>query len=164
MSKQDTPFQVTVNEKERLAVLAAEAHSLDMTAAAAGQWHILHEGKAYSCEVIAADFAAKTFDLLVNGRRYTTRIEDRYDQLIERMGLASDIAHKVRDIRAPMPGLVLDIFAAPGQPVREGEKLLILEAMKMENVIKSPGDGVIKRIHVDKGAGVEKGQVMIELE
>jgi biotin carboxyl carrier protein len=71
---------------------------------------------------------------------------------------------KVNEIKAPMPGLVLDIIAEVGQEVNEGDNILILEAMKMENNIKSPTTGVIKEIKCEKGAAVEKNEVLILFE
>jgi biotin carboxyl carrier protein len=63
-----------------------------------------------------------------------------------------------------MPGLVLDIMIKPGQTIEKGTPLLILEAMKMENVLKSEGDGVVKSIEVIKTQAVDKGQILIEME
>ena len=63
-----------------------------------------------------------------------------------------------------MPGLVLSVEARIGQEVKKGDAVLILEAMKMENVIKSPGEGVIKKILVKQGQAVEKGLVLVELD
>jgi len=59
---------------------------------------------------------------------------------------------------------VLEIQVQAGQTVSKGDTLLILEAMKMENVLKAAADGVIKSIHVQKGAAVEKGALLLELE
>ena len=63
-----------------------------------------------------------------------------------------------------MPGRVLDIMLSAGSSVVKGDGVLILEAMKMENVIKSPADGVIKKIAVVKDQAVEKNEVLVELE
>ena len=60
-----------------------------------------------------------------------------------------------------MPGLVLDILVKVGDEVKKGDPLMILEAMKMENILKSASDGVIKKINVEKKQAVEKGQVLI---
>ena len=70
----------------------------------------------------------------------------------------------VKEIKAPMPGSILNILVEAGQEVKAGDQLLILEAMKMENVIKSPGDGVVAKIHVDEKQSVEKNQVLISFE
>ena len=61
-----------------------------------------------------------------------------------------------------MPGLIIDLKIKAGDAVKQGDPLLILEAMKMENILKSPGEGVIKNLKVKKGDHVEKGQVLME--
>ncbi|HNM32873.1 MAG TPA: biotin/lipoyl-binding protein, partial [Chitinophagales bacterium] len=66
--------------------------------------------------------------------------------------------------KAPMPGLVLDILVEAGQAVNKGDNLIILEAMKMENIIKASGSGTVKSIHVQKKDAVEKNQLLIEME
>ena len=71
---------------------------------------------------------------------------------------------KVSDLKAPMPGLVLSIDVEVGKEVKKGDALLILEAMKMENVIKSPTDGVIKSIAVKTSQAVEKNQLLLNFE
>jgi len=78
------------------------------------------------------------------------------------MGHAS--SQKVNEVLAPMPGLVIQIIANVGDQVRKGENLIILEAMKMENMIKSPTDGVIKSIEVKQDKTVDKNQVLIKFE
>lgn len=71
--------------------------------------------------------------------------------------------HKVNVIKAPMPGLVLKIMISENQDINEGDSVLILEAMKMENVIKSPGTGKVKIIKVKERDAVEKNEVLVEL-
>jgi biotin carboxyl carrier protein len=67
-------------------------------------------------------------------------------------------------IRAPMPGRVIKVNIAEGQEVRKNESLLIVEAMKMENEIHAPGEGVVKKIHVTAGDLVDSEKVLVELE
>lgn len=81
-----------------------------------------------------------------------------------RLGLQAGGGQKINSVKAPMPGLVLEVSVAPGQAVQKGDTLLILEAMKMENVIKAAGEGVVKAIPATKGLAVDKGQVLIEFE
>ncbi|MEZ4891955.1 MAG: acetyl-CoA carboxylase biotin carboxyl carrier protein subunit [Saprospiraceae bacterium] len=71
-------------------------------------------------------------------------------------------SQKANIVKAPMPGMVLNILVEPGQQVTKGDSLLILEAMKMENMIKAAGDGVIKAVHVQTGAAVDKGQLLLK--
>ena len=67
-------------------------------------------------------------------------------------------------IKAVIPGAIAEIHAAVGKRVRSGEVLIVLEAMKMRNLIKAPQDGKIKALHVGGGDKVVKGQVLIEME
>jgi biotin carboxyl carrier protein len=68
---------------------------------------------------------------------------------------------KVNEVKAPMPGLVLEIRVNVGDAVKKGDAILVLEAMKMENILKSPTDGTVSKINVKKGIAVEKNQVLI---
>ena len=66
-----------------------------------------------------------------------------------------------KDLKAPMPGLVLKVLVKPGDVVKKNDAVLILEAMKMENVIKAPGDAVVSAVHVQERVAVEKGQLLL---
>jgi biotin carboxyl carrier protein len=129
-----------------------------------GYFHILHNHQSYKAAVLEADYEEKSFKIRINNNIYHLGVKDRFDLLAEQLGFSSMRSNKVNEIKAPMPGLVLDIMVEAGQEVSKGEAVLILEAMKMENVIKAAGDGVIKAIKVEKGQAVEKNQVMVELE
>ncbi|MEL6719352.1 MAG: biotin/lipoyl-containing protein [Bacteroidota bacterium] len=126
------------------------------------QYHILHESKSYHAKIETQ--GDKQFEISLNDNKYQVALSDEYDQLISKMGLTITNSSKVTDIKAPMPGLVLSVEVEVGQEVNKGEALLILEAMKMENVIKSPGEGKVKSITVEKGKAVEKGAILIEFE
>ena len=80
------------------------------------------------------------------------------------MGFTIGKAKQINIIKAPMPGLILEISVFIGQTVQENDNLLILTAMKMENSLRSPRDGVIKSIDVNVGDSVIKGDLLIEFE
>ncbi|RMF24728.1 MAG: biotin/lipoyl-binding protein [Bacteroidetes bacterium] len=136
----------------------------DMLETAPGRFHVIHQTRTFGVEVERADLNGKVLALKVNGQPWEVRLEDRHDGLIAQMGLNSAAGQKVSDVKAPMPGLVLSVRVSPQQAVKKGDPLLVLEAMKMENVLKSPGDGMVKAVHVSQGKAVEKGQLLIELE
>lgn len=98
----------------------------------------------------------------INNSPYTLDIKDKYDELLHNLGLDNLASKKVNDIKAPMPGMVLNILVAEGQEVKKGDALIVLEAMKMENILKSPTDGTIKKIAIKKGVAVEKNQILIQ--
>jgi len=84
--------------------------------------------------------------------------------MVDEMGLSVVEDATAGDVLAPMPGLILDIMVSVGDSVTAGDSLLILEAMKMENVIKAEADGVVKSVALAKGDTVEKNQLIIEME
>lgn len=127
-----------------------------------GYFHILYENKSFRAEVVKADAASKTYTIKINGRHYPVVVKDKFDLLLEKLGLHHAGAGKVNNVKAPMPGLIVDLRIQAGDTVQTGDALLVLEAMKMENILKSPGDGTIKSINVKKGDSVEKGQILIE--
>jgi len=127
-------------------------------------FHIIKDHKSYNVEIVKVDYVEKNMVMLVNGNKYNLTIHDKYDELLKTLGFDSFISNKVKDLKAPMPGLVLDVVVTEGSIVKKGDSLVVLEAMKMENNIKSPVDGMVKKINVKKGVAVEKNQVLISFE
>ena len=127
-----------------------------------GYFHIVYNKKSFKAEIVKADLATKTFHIKVNGNVYPVLLKDKFDLLLEKMGMNNSSSSKAMIIKAPMPGLIIDLKVKAGDEVKTGDPLLILEAMKMENIIKAPGQGVVKNIKAKKGDSVEKNQVLIE--
>ena len=124
-------------------------------------YHLLSDNKSYKIKVVKTE--GKTITLSVNNNLHVIAIEDSVDMLVDQMGLNKVNEVILKDIKAPMPGLILEINVTAGQEIKAGDPILILEAMKMENVIKAAGDGIVKEILLQKGATVEKNQVIIEM-
>ncbi|MEM9822459.1 MAG: biotin/lipoyl-containing protein [Bacteroidota bacterium] len=157
-------YSIQVNEQHQFDLNASDIDQLDKVLQQDGSFHILQDGKSYRAEVLQTDFAAKKIDLLINGKKFEVSIADHFDRLVKQLGLSSGGSQKVNQVKAPMPGLVLSVAVKIGQEVKKGDGLLILEAMKMENIIKSVGDGVIKDILIEQGTAVDKGQLLIQME
>ncbi len=157
-------YKINVNNDSDFELTTEQIKDFDFVKEQNGTFHILKNNKAYRAEVIEANYAKKTFTIKVNGNPYEINIADHYDQLVSQLGLAVVNTQVASDVKAPMPGLVLGVSVEIGQEVKEGDGLLILEAMKMENVLKAVGDGQIKAIHTKQGEAVEKGQLLIEME
>ncbi len=137
--------------------------SWDMQQLPNGTYTILANGKSYTAVVESVDRAAKQMALRVNYQVYKVAIKEPIDQLLQKMGLNMGQTKKAESIKAPMPGLVLKILVTEGQEIKKGDPVLILEAMKMENVFKATGDATVKAIKVTERTAVEKGEVLIEL-
>ena len=127
-----------------------------------GYFHILLDFQSYRAEIVEVDTAAKRFVIKINGKQYPVILKDRFDLLLEKMGMNSNSGARVNIVRAPMPGLIISLKVNDGDRVKAGETLLILEAMKMENIIKAPGDATVRSVKIRMGEGVEKNQVLIE--
>jgi len=128
------------------------------------EFSIILENKSYGIEVAEINRAEKKFIIKVNGNDYEVTLKDKFDLLLQQMGMSQRVAHASGSLKAPMPGKVLRVDVKAGQIVKKGDSILILEAMKMENAIKAPGEGTVKAVHVKAGDAVEKGTVMVEME
>ncbi|GIV33496.1 MAG: acetyl-CoA carboxylase biotin carboxyl carrier protein subunit [Chitinophagales bacterium] len=127
-------------------------------------YHLLLNNKSFTVEVAGEMSEEKKLILKVNGNEYTVIVKDRLDLLLEKLGMSRPSNYASGSLQAPMPGKVLKILVTEGQQVKQGDTLLILEAMKMENSIKAPGNGRIKKVAVKEGEAIEKGAVMIAFD
>jgi biotin carboxyl carrier protein len=127
-------------------------------------FHVIKNNKSYNVEILNAKPNEKQYFIKVNGEKFKFELKDQFDKLLKELGLENLTSTKISEIKAPMPGIVLAIEATVGQEVNKGDTLLILEAMKMENAIKSPTEGVIKEICVKQGLPVDKNQILIRFE
>lgn len=100
----------------------------------------------------------------IDGRTVDVAVQDERALLMERFGLAAAETAGLREVRAPMPGLVLSVAVAPGQAVEAGSPLLVLEAMKMENELRAEAAGTVAAVHVGPGVAVGKNALLIEFE
>jgi len=137
---------------------------IDLVKLLDNKFHILQNHKSYSIEIIHADYNLKRFSIKVNNNIYDLNLQTELDILLDKMGMSATSDEKMDNVKAPMTGLVLDILVEAGQSVNKGDNLLILEAMKMENIIKASGNGVVKNININKKDAVEKNQLLIEME
>ncbi len=124
--------------------------------------HFLHENKSIEAELVSFEKETKTLQIRFGNKISTLILKDRHDLLLEKLGMNLSSSNSLKEIKAPMPGLILDLKVKPGDEVKKGDVVLILEAMKMENSIKSAGDGIVKAVKVNLNQSVEKNQVLIQ--
>ena len=127
-------------------------------------FNLIKENRCISGKLLKADARAKRLTIEIDGDTFDSEIKDELDQMLEQMGFGKPGIKQVKEIKAPMPGLVLEIAVTDGQEVMQGDKLLILEAMKMETSILIQTSAMIKKVLVSAGQAVEKGQVLVVLE
>lgn len=157
-------YKLSVNGSQPIDASESDLQNLDAVALGDMKLHVLKDSKPYTAEIVSTDFNAKKYTVKVNNNIYEVAISNALDILIQSMGIERGSTKVINAIKAPMPGLILEISVKVGDEVKENEQLLILEAMKMENSFLSPRNGVIKSIAVEKGNAVDKGQLLIEFE
>ena len=165
-------LEITVNEQKTFSVVNEDGQwlinntpaLLDTQVQPNGLISILYNNKSYTAMIEQVDTKKKELSVRVNGQVYKIAIKEPIDQLLTSMGMDLKALQKVEPVKAPMPGMVLKVLVEPGQQIHKGDGLLVLEAMKMENILKANGTATVKSIKVDERTAVEKGAVLIELE
>lgn len=165
-------YQISVNGNNPMTVNTQEQHmtiddavmNANIQWQANGQASVLLNNKSYIAQIEKIDKENKEIVVKIDGQRYTMNIKEDIDVLLEKMGINMGAMQKATPLKAPMPGMILKVLVSPGQQVNKGDALLILEAMKMENVLKATADATVKAIKVEEKVAVEKGAILIEME
>ncbi len=158
---QNRTFEISGKKNE---VIDGLSQNLDILEYKKGKFHIILDKRSYCAEILSVDSETKTCEIKVGNSIIPVSVMDKYDELLKDMGIDAVAGKRVNDIKAPMPGMVLQVMVQNGQPIKKGDAIVVLEAMKMENILKSPSDGTIKNILVVTGDKVEKNQVMVNFE
>ena len=153
-----------IEESAQVWLLDGKPIAADIQPIGAGHYHVLWNGRSFNLEVVEASPSEKRWVLRINGQTFMTSAKDRFDLLLDSLGMNQTSKTKLNHIKAPMPGLIQSVVVQEGQSVQKGDLLLVLVAMKMENALKSPSDGVVKYIHCQAGESVDKNQVLIEFQ
>ncbi|MFO7672741.1 MAG: acetyl-CoA carboxylase biotin carboxyl carrier protein subunit [Lutibacter sp.] len=156
-------MKVKVNDSHEFDIKSSDVENLDLLKRSASKFHVISKNKSFDIKLEKADFNIREYVISVNTNNYTIKISNEIDHLIKEMGFTIGASVKANNIKAPMPGIILSVNVEENQEVKEGETLLILEAMKMENAISAPKSGFIKSIYAKSGETVEKGALLIEM-
>ncbi|HLJ28657.1 MAG TPA: biotin/lipoyl-containing protein [Candidatus Angelobacter sp.] len=163
-------YEVTIGGKARKVELTQDGTAwrckldgrefpLDVSTAQNGVLSILVDGRSYE---VKQDNSGTESNIVVGNERFEAVVRDPRSFRSRRRSGAGD--EGLKKVIAPMPGKVVRILAPAGTRVEGGQAVLVIEAMKMQNEMKSPKKGTVKRIHANVGAPVEAGQVLAEIE
>lgn len=156
-------MKVKVNDSHEFEFKSSDIEKLDLLKRSETKFHIINNNKSFTVDLEKSDFHSREYVVIVNENNYRVKISNETDRLIKEMGFTIGASIIANSIKAPMPGIILSINVKENQEVKEGETLLILEAMKMENAISAPKDGIIKSIIAKSGETVDKGELLIEM-
>lgn len=130
----------------------------------ARSFRLTMNGKEFIGDMVAYDTLKKTMTLRIGAKKIEVQVKEPVDLFLDQIGIQLPTPKTQNQLLAPMPGLILKILVEEGQAIRKGDPLLILEAMKMENVFKAHADGQVMTIHVQEKQAVEKGAELIRFE
>jgi biotin carboxyl carrier protein len=148
---------------QRLELTTEQLERTDIIDLNEKQAHLILGQRGFQVELVELDRTNKRATMIYNGEIYFVEIQEEVEQLVESLGLNVIKNKAVGEVAAPMPGKVLDIMVKKGQTVEEGTPLIILEAMKMENIIKAEGTGMVTEVYTEKGATVDKGVKLLKI-
>jgi acetyl/propionyl-CoA carboxylase alpha subunit len=134
---------------------------LDIVKKNNNSYHILFENNSYNINILSVDTEKKQVSLKINQKVFSVKLTEEIDLLLNKMGIKNKSEKVKKELKAPMPGLIVDIPVKEGDEINKGETLLVLEAMKMENNLKAEHDIIIKSILAQKGTSVEKNEILI---
>jgi biotin carboxyl carrier protein len=163
-------YKATVNESHTV-LLDKEAKTIDPNSllntvehATDCSFSAVVNGESLTAFITDIDEDSNIISVKIRHNTYDVHIETPADDLVNKLGIIVAKPQKAKALESPMPGLILKVLVAPGDQVSKGENLLVLEAMKMENVFKASSDGIVKEIPVQASQAVEKGQTLIIFE
>ena len=132
------------------------------TQLAPGSYRVSVEGKNYTVSAIHGPDSSGKMMVKVSGVEREVVVLDERALILDRMGMSAGDTSAELDLCAPMPGKVLSVLVKPGDVVQQGDSLLVLEAMKMENVIKSSVSATVEEVPANAGSAVEKGELLVK--
>ncbi|MCD6366608.1 MAG: acetyl-CoA carboxylase biotin carboxyl carrier protein subunit [Bacteroidales bacterium] len=158
-------FEISVNEDNpQTGTVNGKPFAIEIVPVKRKVYQVTYNDISYFVLVKNFESFEKILTLQVNHQTLKLKITDEVDLLLKNLGIDYSDSLKVKEVKAPMPGLVLDVVVEKGSEVKKGDNLLVLEAMKMENNIKSPSDGIVKSIAVTKGNAVEKNELLVSFD
>ena len=158
------PSKALVNNLLEFSFNQNSIDELDLVKQHENQFHLIHESNSHHADLLDSDFLNRTYSIGINSNIYTVKIQRPIDDVVHKMGYAMRSAKTVNSIKAPMPGIIIDLKIEKGQKVKKGDTLIILEAMKMENAIICPKNTIIKEVYTSVGETVDKNKLLIDFE
>ncbi len=162
MTNTDFSYHFIVNDRSEFELNSGDLEGFDLIEIEPGKYHLIHEDQSYNIEIDQLEIEKGEIKVRVNGRLQKVLVETPLERKIKALGINEMNAGDGEIIKAPMPGKVLSVLVNEGDSVKEQQDLVVLEAMKMENVIKSTEEGIVEKIHVKANDNVIKNDVLVE--
>jgi len=150
------------SERDQLRVhLDGQELLVDLLRVDSSLYSLLIGGRSYEVDLLEVEDA---FMVLVDGQPFLVEIQDEQERRLRAAVGKEMVRAAKRTVAAPMPGKVVKLLVKPGDAVKAGDGVIVVEAMKMENELKAPAPGTIKEIRVAEGKAVSPGEVLVVIE
>ncbi|PZS04659.1 MAG: acetyl-CoA carboxylase biotin carboxyl carrier protein subunit [Candidatus Chloroheliales bacterium] len=158
----DEEIELNVDEDGNV---SRDGHEADLLALGTGHYSLLLDGRSYDLYAtpVTDEPGHTSYNVSVGQRHLHVEVQSERERRIRKAAPAAHASGEI-SIKAPMPGLVTGLAVAVGETVQANQRLLLLEAMKMENEIRAPRPGTVKSVSVAKGDKVEQGRVLVVIE
>lgn len=161
---QESPYKIIDDLGNELVVSKDQENEIRILERKDNQLTFLFNNKKYSAEIQELSEDGRNMKILLGHTPFSLSIQDGLDQLVDSMGMNTSVVEAEGDLTSPMPGLVLDVKVNEGDEVSAGDPIIILEAMKMENLLQAPISGTVKSVKVANGESVDKNQLLVIIE
>ena len=126
-----------------------------------GLYSLLIGGRSYEIDLLGMEDALM---VLVDGQPFRVEIQEEHQRRLRAAAGKGEVKAGKRTVTAPMPGKVVRLLVRPGDAVRPGDGIIVMEAMKMENELKASAGGTVKDVRVEEGNAVNGGDVLVVIE
>lgn len=155
-------FSVAIEEDVHQGVIGGKLLGCKIEEIGKGRFLVRNKDKAVEIFLLSASEDGKELEVQVAQSYFKIAIQSELDQLMSTMGFKSTDSKKMKELKSPMPGKIVSVLVEEGSELKVGDPLLVLEAMKMENVLQCSLDGKVGKIMVEKGASVNKNDILIK--
>jgi biotin carboxyl carrier protein len=152
-------FEIDIDQDGKITVNGEERH-IDFKSISESLYSVIIENASFEVVVEQRD---GQYHVLMQGDMYEVEVLDERQQRLARATSGFGVAQGEINLKSPMPGLIVDVRVQEGQSVEQGQSLIVLESMKMENELKAPRAGTVTRVHIAKGDSVEQNKVLVTL-
>ena len=160
----DQTYEIDIDHHGRVTIDGQELSADMRLVGGTNLYSLIVENTSHEVVLDPDSEAHTTYSVMTGGVRYLVKVQDERSRRLALVDRSLRPPDGELLIKAPIPGLVVKVPAQPGQEVREGDTLVILEAMKMENELRAPRDGVVHEVKASPGAQVQLGQTLLSLK
>ena len=157
---EDRQFEIEINSDDEVMVDGQLVSTDFQSVADQPIFSLIIDGESYEASLQVTEFGVQ---VLVRGQLYEVDVEDERQRRLRESSGIETVQSGDYHLKAPMPGLIIAVPVEQGESIAKGDKLIILESMKMQNELKAPRDGTITGVRVKAGDNVDQNQTLLIL-